>query len=86
MRLHLRRVRAARAAIAGMFAVTVFAGPGQTVDASALDGATAKEQQAMEAGQAGNFNITLRMYWPKDKAPSINDGTWVPPAVNSISH
>jgi hypothetical protein len=34
---------------------------------------------------AGNFNITLRMYWPKDKAPSIYDGTWVPPAVNSIS-
>ena len=34
---------------------------------------------------AGNFNITLRMYWPKDKAPSIYDGTWVPPAVKTIS-
>lgn len=34
---------------------------------------------------AGNFNITLRMYWPKDKAPSINDGTWVPPAVTQVS-
>jgi hypothetical protein len=31
---------------------------------------------------AGNFNVTLRMYWPKDKPPSIHDGTWVPPAVN----
>lgn len=30
---------------------------------------------------AGNFNITLRMYWPKDKSPSITDGTWIPPAV-----
>jgi hypothetical protein len=28
-----------------------------------------------------DFNVTLRMYWPKDKTPSINDGTWVPPAV-----
>jgi len=34
---------------------------------------------------AGNFNITLRMYWPKDSAPSIDDGTWVPPAVNGVS-
>jgi hypothetical protein len=32
----------------------------------------------------GAFNITLRMYWPKDKEPSINDGTWVPPAVARI--
>jgi hypothetical protein len=32
---------------------------------------------------AGNFNITVRMYWPTDKAPSINDGTWVPPAVTA---
>jgi hypothetical protein len=29
----------------------------------------------------GNFNVTLRMYWPKDESPSINDGSWVPPAV-----
>lgn len=29
----------------------------------------------------GNFNVTLRMYWPKDKSPSINDGSWLPPAV-----
>jgi hypothetical protein len=34
----------------------------------------------------GNFNITLRMYWPKDKAPSINDGTWAPPAVVQVPH
>jgi hypothetical protein len=33
---------------------------------------------------AGNFNITLRMYWPKDKAPSINGRTWVPPAVTAV--
>jgi len=30
---------------------------------------------------AGEFIPMLRMYWPKDKAPSILDGTWVPPAV-----
>ncbi len=33
---------------------------------------------------AGNFNLTMRMYWPKDHPPSINDGTWVPPAVTAI--
>jgi hypothetical protein len=32
---------------------------------------------------ADNFNLTLRMYWPKDKAPSILDGTWKPPAVKA---
>jgi hypothetical protein len=31
---------------------------------------------------AGAFNITMRMYWPKDQSPSIIDGTWKPPAVN----
>jgi hypothetical protein len=31
----------------------------------------------------GDFNVTLRMYWPKDKAPSIIDGSWKPPAVTS---
>jgi hypothetical protein len=33
---------------------------------------------------AGNFNITLRMYWPKEKTPSITNGTWVPPPVRSV--
>jgi len=23
----------------------------------------------------------MRLYWPKDKNPSILDGTWKPPAV-----
>jgi hypothetical protein len=30
---------------------------------------------------AGDFNITLRMYWPTDRRPSIIDGSWKPPAV-----
>ena len=29
----------------------------------------------------GEFIPMLRMYWPKDTAPSIIDGTWKPPAV-----
>jgi hypothetical protein len=29
----------------------------------------------------GGFNLTLRMYWPKDAPPSILDGSWTPPAV-----
>jgi hypothetical protein len=28
-----------------------------------------------------DFNVTLRMYWPNEKAPSIIDGSWKPPAV-----
>jgi hypothetical protein len=33
----------------------------------------------------GGFNITLRMYWPKDDAPSILDGSWMPPRVTRVS-
>jgi hypothetical protein len=33
---------------------------------------------------AGDFNVTLRMYWPKDKSPSIINGSWKPPAVTRV--
>jgi hypothetical protein len=29
----------------------------------------------------GGFNVTMRMYWPRDHSPSILDGSWKPPAV-----
>ena len=29
----------------------------------------------------GKFLLMMRMYWPSEKAPSIIDGTWSPPAV-----
>jgi uncharacterized protein (TIGR03000 family) len=29
----------------------------------------------------GKFVLMLRMYWPKEKEPSILDGSWKPPAV-----
>ena len=29
----------------------------------------------------GEFIPMMRMYWPKDQAPSVLDGTWSPPAV-----
>jgi hypothetical protein len=29
----------------------------------------------------GRFILMLRLYWPREKAPSILDGTWQPPAV-----
>ncbi len=32
----------------------------------------------------GGFNITMRMYWPKDTGPSIIDGSWTPPAVTRV--
>jgi hypothetical protein len=31
-----------------------------------------------------SFNMTLRMYWPQDKAPSILDGSWKPPALTRV--
>ena len=27
----------------------------------------------------------LRLYWPKEKDPSILDGTWKPPAVKAAA-
>jgi len=32
----------------------------------------------------GAFNVTMRMYWPKDQGPSIIDGSWRPPAVRKL--
>jgi hypothetical protein len=32
----------------------------------------------------GKFVLMMRMYWPKEKAPSILDGTWKPPAVTLV--
>ena len=33
---------------------------------------------------AGEFNLMLRLYWPKQNPPSIIDGTWKPPAVTKL--
>ena len=33
----------------------------------------------------GRFILMLRLYWPREKNPSILDGTWVPPAVRRTS-
>jgi len=33
---------------------------------------------------AGKFILMLRLYWPKEKPPSILDGTWKPPAVKIV--
>lgn len=32
----------------------------------------------------GEFNLTLRMYWPKETPPSILDGSWQPPAIRVV--
>jgi len=39
-----------------------------------------KEANWLPSGDKA-FNLTLRMYWPKEKPPSILDGSWKPPAV-----
>jgi hypothetical protein len=32
----------------------------------------------------GKFVLMMRLYWPKENAPSIIDGTWKPPAVKPV--
>jgi hypothetical protein len=32
----------------------------------------------------GEFNLTMRMYWPTEKPPSIVDGSWKPPGVTLV--
>jgi hypothetical protein len=32
----------------------------------------------------GAFVLFMRLYWPNDKAPSIIDGSWMPPAVRAV--
>jgi hypothetical protein len=34
---------------------------------------------------ANDFNMTMRLYWPKDIDPSILDGSWKPPAVMQVT-
>lgn len=43
-----------------------------------------KESNWLPAPSSGPFNLTLRMYWPKETAPSIVDGSWKPPAVTKV--
>ncbi len=33
---------------------------------------------------SGSFNVTLRMYWPTEQAPTIMDGSWKPPGVTKV--
>jgi hypothetical protein len=30
------------------------------------------------------FSLLMRLYWPSDKAPSIIDGSWMPPSVRAV--
>jgi hypothetical protein len=32
----------------------------------------------------GAFSLFMRLYWPTEKAPSILDGSWKPPAVRAV--
>lgn len=33
----------------------------------------------------GKFVLMMRLYWPKETAPSIIDGTWKPPGVKAVA-
>jgi hypothetical protein len=43
-----------------------------------------REANWLPAPAAGPFNLTLRMYWPSEAAPSIVDGSWQPPAIRKV--
>jgi hypothetical protein len=43
-----------------------------------------KEANWLPAPSSGGFNMTMRMYWPTEKAPSIIDGSWKPPVVKKV--
>ncbi len=43
----------------------------------------AKKPNWLPAPKA-DFNPMLRLYWPKQEAPSILNGTWKPPAIRAI--
>jgi hypothetical protein len=43
-----------------------------------------REPNWLPTPSANAFNLTLRMYWPKEKPPSFLDGTWKPPAVGRV--
>jgi hypothetical protein len=34
----------------------------------------------------GKFVLMMRLYWPKETAPSILDGTWKPPGVRAVAN
>ena len=44
-----------------------------------------REANWLPAPASGEFNLTLRMYWPNTSAPSIVDGSWAPPGVKRVS-
>ena len=43
-----------------------------------------KESNWLPAPEGG-FVLMMRLYWPKEKPPSILDGTWKPPEVKQVS-
>jgi len=44
-----------------------------------------REPNWLPAPVEGTFNLTLRMYWPKDRPPSFLDGSWKPPFVHRVA-
>jgi len=49
-----------------------------------LPRATDKEANWLPAPK-DKFVLMLRLYWPKEKDPSILNGTWKPPAVKVVA-
>ena len=43
----------------------------------------AKESNWLPAPK-GDFIPMLRLYWPKEHAPSILDGSWKPPDIEAV--
>ena len=44
-----------------------------------------KEANWLPTTQSGKFIPMMRLYWPREKPPSILDGTWKPPATQKVT-
>jgi hypothetical protein len=58
----------------------VFAVPGKRTT-----GTKAQQYAITGPNWKGKFILMMRLYWPREKAPSIIDGTWKPPAVKRVA-
>jgi hypothetical protein len=59
--------------------------PDGSLDLYIQHGSPSKDKEAnWLPAPRGEFVLMMRLYWPKEKAPSILDGTWKPPAVKMV--
>jgi hypothetical protein len=62
------------------------ANPDGSIDVYVQNESPGKDKEAnWLPAPKGEFVLMMRLYWPKEKPPSILDGTWKPPVVKPAS-